>query len=71
MVDPFDEYCVQQLKELDGKKLISIAGLRFNTSKSDDEQISLKEYETSKYISKYFIWILTAKSQKFKMEVEQ
>merc|ERR1719387_899085 len=31
MVDPIDEYCVQQLKEYDGKKLLSVTkeGLKF------------------------------------------
>ena len=26
MIDPIDEYCVQQLKEYDGKKLVSVEG---------------------------------------------
>merc|ERR1711924_563102 len=34
MVDPVDEYCVQQLKEYDGKKLVSVTkeGLKFEES---------------------------------------
>merc|ERR1712032_1778568 len=37
MVDPMDEYCVQQLKEYEGKKLISATkeGLKFD---EDDEE---------------------------------
>jgi len=37
MVDPIDEYCVQQLKEYDGKKLISVTkeGLKFEESEED------------------------------------
>merc|ERR1712159_130244 len=37
MVDPVDEYCVQQLKEYDGKKLVSVTkeGLKFEESEED------------------------------------
>merc|ERR1712078_895650 len=37
MVDPIDEYCVQQLKEYDGKKLVSVTkeGLKFDESEED------------------------------------
>merc|ERR1711869_175518 len=37
MVDPIDEYCVQQLKEYDGKKLISVTneGLKFEEFEED------------------------------------
>merc|ERR1712224_731610 len=42
MVDPIDEYCVQQLKEYDGKKLKSVAkeGLDLDT---EDEKKKLEE----------------------------
>jgi len=45
MVDPIDEYCVQQLKEYEGKKLISATkeGLKFD--EDDDEK---KAFEESK-----------------------
>merc|ERR1712137_1383896 len=37
MVDPIDEYCVQQLKEYDGKKLVSVTkeGLKFEETEED------------------------------------
>ena len=37
MIDPIDEYCVQQLKEYDGKKLVSVTkeGLKFDESEED------------------------------------
>merc|ERR1712070_817230 len=37
MVDPIDEYCVQQLKEYDGKKLVSVTkeGLKFDETEED------------------------------------
>merc|ERR1719197_2060750 len=41
MVDPIDEYCVQQLKEYDGKKLVSVTkeGLNFEELKADYEPL--------------------------------
>merc|ERR1711869_49223 len=43
MVDPIDEYCVQQLKEYDGKKLVSVTkeGLKFD--QSEDEKKAQEE----------------------------
>merc|ERR1711977_425286 len=43
MVDPIDEYCVQQLKEYDGKKLLSVTkeGLKFD--ESEDEKKAFEE----------------------------
>merc|ERR1712228_689 len=37
MVDPIDEYCVQQLKEYDGKKLVSVTkeGLKFEETEGE------------------------------------
>merc|ERR1711862_847983 len=45
MVDPIDEYCVQQLKEYEGKKLISATkeGLKF-----DEDEEEKKAFEEAK-----------------------
>merc|ERR1712166_1197480 len=42
-VDPIDEYCVQQLKEYDGNKLVSVTkeGLKFD--ESEDEKKAQEE----------------------------
>ncbi len=50
MVDPIDEYAVQQLKEYDGKKLISVTkeGLDLNDS---EEEKKAKEEEKAKFES--------------------
>ena len=48
MVDPIDEYCVQQLKEYDGKKLKSVSkeGLDLDTEEEKKKTEELKaEYE--------------------------
>merc|ERR1712146_847584 len=44
MVDPIDEYCVQQLKEYDGKKLVSVTkeGLKFDESE-DEKKVVVSE----------------------------
>merc|ERR1712093_559612 len=46
MVDPIDEYCVQQLKEYDGKKLISVTkeGLDLD---GDEEKATLEEQKAA------------------------
>merc|ERR1711967_17706 len=48
MVDPIDEYCVQQLKEYDGKKLVSVTkeGLKFEET---DEEKKKKEETVAEY----------------------
>lgn len=48
MVDPIDEYCVQQLKEYDGKKLVSATkeGLEFE---EDEEEKAAREAEAKKF----------------------
>merc|ERR1711970_357671 len=45
MVDPIDEYCVQQLKEYDGKKLVAVTKEGLNLEKTEDEK---KEFEEKK-----------------------
>lgn len=48
MVEPIDEYCVQQLKEFDGKKLVSVTkeGLELP---EDDEEKKKRESDAEKY----------------------
>merc|ERR1712178_254690 len=45
MVDPIDEYSVQQLKEYDGKKLMAVTKEGLNLEKAEDEK---KEFEEKK-----------------------
>merc|ERR1711871_332253 len=47
MVDPIDEYCVQQLKEYDGKKLLSVTkeGLKFE--ESEEEKKAFEEIKAA------------------------
>merc|ERR1719424_945301 len=43
MVDPIDEYCVQQLKEYDGKKLLCASKEGLNLDETDDEKKAFEE----------------------------
>lgn len=43
MVDPIDEYCVQQLKEFDGKKLVSVTREGLELPESEDEKKKFEE----------------------------
>merc|ERR1711967_107368 len=43
MVDPIDEYCVQQLKEYDGKKLVAVTKEGLNLEKTEDEKKAAEE----------------------------
>jgi molecular chaperone HtpG len=43
MVDPIDEYCVQQLKEYEGKKLISATKEGLDMEQDEDEKKSFEE----------------------------
>jgi len=38
MTEPIDEYCVQQLKEYDGKKLVCLSKEGVEFPESDDEK---------------------------------
>jgi len=43
MVDPIDEYCVQQLKEFDGKKLISATKEGLEMAEDEEEKAKFEE----------------------------
>jgi len=43
MVDPIDEYCVQQLKEFDGKKLVSVSREGLELPESEEEKKRFEE----------------------------
>merc|ERR1719324_72614 len=43
MVDPIDEYCVQQLKEYDGKKLVSVTKEGLQLPEDEDEKKKFEE----------------------------
>lgn len=45
MVDPIDEYCVQQLKEFEGKKLVSVTREGLELPENEDEK---KKFEADK-----------------------
>ena len=46
MVDPIDEYVVQQLKEFDSKKLISVTKEGFQIDDDEEEKKQFEEYKT-------------------------
>merc|ERR1711976_420680 len=43
MIDPIDEYCVQQLKEYDGKKLVSVTKEGLELPEDEDEKKKFEE----------------------------
>merc|ERR1712226_684309 len=45
MTEPIDEYCVQQLKEFDGKKLVSVTKEGLELPEDEDEK---KKFEEAK-----------------------
>ena len=46
MVDPIDEYAVQQLKEYDGKKLVSVTKEGLTLEDSEDDKKAFEEKKT-------------------------
>jgi molecular chaperone HtpG len=46
MVDPIDEYCIQQLKEFDGKKLMSATKEGLELEDDEDEKKAFEELKT-------------------------
>jgi len=46
MVDPIDEYCVQQLKEYDGKNLVSVTKEGLELPEDEDEKKKFEEQKT-------------------------
>ena len=47
MVDPIDEYCVQQLKEYDGKKLVSVTKEGLELPEDEDEKKRREEQKAN------------------------
>ena len=47
LVDPIDEYAVQQLKEYDGKKLVSVTKEGLTIDETEDEKKRLEELKAS------------------------
>uniref|UniRef100_A0A6C0L279 Histidine kinase/HSP90-like ATPase domain-containing protein n=1 Tax=viral metagenome TaxID=1070528 RepID=A0A6C0L279_9ZZZZ len=47
MTDPMDEYCVQQLKEFEGKKLINVTKEGLKLDDSEEEKKELEEFTKS------------------------
>lgn len=47
MTDPIDEYCVQQLKEYDGKKLVSVTKEGLELPEDEDEKKAFEELKTA------------------------
>merc|ERR1719230_1343300 len=72
MVDPIDEYAVQQLKEYDGKTLVSVTKEGLELPEDEEEKKKLEE-EKTKYeaLCKVMKDILDKKEEKKKMEEDK
>lgn len=46
MIEPIDEYCVQQLKEYDGKNLVSVTKEGLELPEDEDEKKKLEDLKT-------------------------
>ena len=46
MIDPIDEYCIQQLKEYDGKQLVSVTKEGLDLPEDEDQKKKLEEQKT-------------------------
>lgn len=46
MIEPIDEYCVQQLKEYDGKNLVSVTKEGLELPEDEDEKKKQEELKT-------------------------
>lgn len=46
MIEPIDQYCVQQLKEFDGKTLVSVTKEGLELPGDDDEKKKMEENKT-------------------------
>merc|ERR1719230_63287 len=68
MVDPIDEYCVQQLKEYDGKKLVAVTKEGLNLEKTEDEK---KEFEEKKAACETLCKLDLEKTEDEKKEFEE
>merc|ERR1711935_64881 len=65
MVDPIDEYCIQQLKEFDGKKLLSATKEGLQIEEDEDEKKDFEEKKAScENLSKLMKEVLGDKAEK-------
>lgn len=46
MTEPIDEYCIQQLKEFDGKSLVSVTKEGLELPEDDEEKKKMEEDKT-------------------------
>jgi len=65
MTEPIDEYCVQQLKEYDGKKLVCLSKEGVEFPESDDEKEKKKQTKESfEPLCKLMVDVLKEKVEK-------